>query len=248
MILTIKHKFNIYRRFEQDIWGICYTDVRYEKNSLKEFYQGLKPLYEIKSPYLNFFYKLYYERRKNYEVNQRRYIYRLDIIPKKRVFKDFKKRFMSIRITRLYFLTFQDHQFRRLFKKASKMDGNLESNYCHMLECRLPSIVYRMNLLSSPFQIIRFVKSGNLFVNFFPVKHVNSTVPVGQFITINLEVKDYLKNKLLHRLSKKAVLFPTPGYLFISYKFFFCYILKYPTKKDLVYPIALDIQRITGYY
>lgn len=117
MILTIKHKFSIYRKFEQDIWGICFTDVRVKD------YSSAKSLRDIRSPYLRFFYKLYYEKRKSREVDQRRYVYRLDVIPTKRVYKNVKKRFISIRITRLYFLTFQDYQFRRLFKRASKMDG-----------------------------------------------------------------------------------------------------------------------------
>lgn len=28
----------------------------------------------------------------------------------------------------------------------------------------------------------------------------------------------------------------------------FAYLYKYPSKKDLIYPIPIDIQRITGYY
>ena len=34
----------------------------------------------------------------------------------------------------------------------------------------------------------------------------------------------------------------------ISYKFVFAFMIKKPTKNSLVYPINLDIQRITGYY
>lgn len=120
MILTIKHKFNIYRRFEQDIWGMCYTDTRIKQLKNVKHFEDVKL---VKSPYFKFFYKLYYERKKKWELNRRRYIYRLDIIPFKRIRKKFKKRFLSIRLTRLYFLTFQDHQFRKLFKRSTKMDG-----------------------------------------------------------------------------------------------------------------------------
>lgn len=120
MILTIKHKFNIYRRFEQDIWGICYTDTRVKQLKIVTQLEDVK---KIKSPYFRFFYKLYYEKKKRWELNKRRYIYRLDILPVKRKRKHFKKRFLSIRLTRLYFLTFQDYQFRKLFKRATKMDG-----------------------------------------------------------------------------------------------------------------------------
>lgn len=120
MILTIKHKFNIYRRFEQDIWGMCYTDTRRKQLKTIKHFEDVKL---VKSPYFKFFYKLYYEKRKHWEFRRRRYIYRLDIIPFRRIRKNFKKRFLSIRLTRLYFLTFQDYQFRKLFKRAAKMDG-----------------------------------------------------------------------------------------------------------------------------
>lgn len=99
-----------------------------------------------------------------------------------------------------------------------------------------------------PFQIIRFVKSGNLFLDFKPVRYVNYSVPLGRFITINPRLHNYLKLKLLYRLRKRAVLFTVPKFLFVSYKFFYSYIMKLPMRKDFVYPISLDIQRITGYY
>lgn len=31
MVLTIKHKLTIYKRFQQDIWGYCYSDLNCEK-------------------------------------------------------------------------------------------------------------------------------------------------------------------------------------------------------------------------
>lgn len=135
MVLTIKHKFTIYRRFEQDIWGYCYTDDRCEyiySNAKKYGRAGRKarPLklnfgdvYKLKSPYLRFFYKLWWERRKLAYRRKRRYVYCFDSPTAFRRRRKFNWRFVSIRLTRLYFLTFQDYQFRKLFRRASKMDG-----------------------------------------------------------------------------------------------------------------------------
>jgi hypothetical protein len=44
------------------------------------------------------------------------------------------------------------------------------------------------------------------------------------------------------------LLFNFPRYLFISWKHWYLYILKKPKKRDIVYPISIDVQRITGYY
>jgi hypothetical protein len=34
----------------------------------------------------------------------------------------------------------------------------------------------------------------------------------------------------------------------MSWQYYFLYMLRKPRKKDFVYPIAIDIQRITGFY
>lgn len=246
MVLTVKHRFSIYKRYESDIWGIMYTD----KEALTIIKSRRKSNIEklIKSPYLKFFFKLYQEKQKKWEMARRRYIYRLDIMPPVRRRRMFNKRFVSVRLTRLYFLTFQDYQFRKMFKRAAKMDGNLEMNYCYMLEGRLLSVVYRSNFLSNIFQIIRFIKENNVCIDFKANNSINTYVKVGKFLTFNNNIGDKLLLDFKRRLKSKAVLFTIPRYMFISYKFIFFLLIAYPTKRDLVYPISLDIQRITGYY
>jgi len=154
----------------------------------------------FKSPYLKFFYKLYDAKQKFRELNKRRYIYRLDIMPVYRKIKKFKKRFVSIRVTRLYFLTFQDYQFRKLFRRASKMDGNMELNYCHLLEGRLLAIVYRTNLLNNMFEIIRYIRHGNVFVDFQCIRSVNFPVPVGKILTFSEKTVRRIRVSLKRRL------------------------------------------------
>lgn len=99
-----------------------------------------------------------------------------------------------------------------------------------------------------PFEIIRFIRDGRVFLEFKKVTFVNFPIPVSKLITINKTFEPKIKFFLKKRLRLKAILFNIPRFLFISYKFMFIYLAKYPTKKDLIYPIPLDIQRITGYY
>lgn len=103
-------------------------------------------------------------------------------------------------------------------------------------------------LFKYPFEIIRFIRDGNVFVDFKCVSYVNFPVPIGRFVTINKSLEARIKTFLKKRLRIKAVLFNVPRFFFVSYKFMFAYLLRYPAKKDLIYPIPLDIQRITGYY
>lgn len=87
-----------------------------------------------------------------------------------------------------------------------------------------------------------------MFLEFKNVRFVNFPVPIGKFVTINKSLEPRIKSFLKRRLRFRAVLFNTPRFLFVSYKFMFAYLYKYPSKKDLIYPIPIDIQRITGYY
>jgi hypothetical protein len=57
----------------------------------------------------------------------RRYIYRIDIITHTVKKRRKNMRFLSLRLARLYFITLQDYQFRSIFRRASKLDGNLDN-------------------------------------------------------------------------------------------------------------------------
>jgi ribosomal protein S4 len=236
MILLIKHKCRFYRRFELDIWGLSYIDI---KATNKNF---------MKSWYLRFFFKIYLEKIERRWKKRRRYIYRIDIIDIIKRKKKFNKRWVSIRLTRLYFLTLQNYQFRILFNKAKKLNGDLETNYCFLLECRLLPLFYRTNFIIDLFKIIKFIKENKVLINFKCQNYLNSIVNLGSIITFKKSQKKFIKYLLLKRLKLKAILFNTPQYLFVSFRFFFGFLLKKPKRNNFVYPINIDIQRISGYY
>jgi len=73
-------------------------------------------------------------------------------------------------------------------------------------------------------------------------------VPIGKFLTFCSRSWPRLIYDLALRLRQKVVSSTPPRYMFISYEFNFLYLLRLPVKRDLVYPIAVDIQRLTGYY
>ena len=155
---------------------------------------------------------------------------------------------IKYRFTRLYFLTLQDHQFRNIFKKASKLTGNLELNYCYYLECRTITIIYRTNFLANIFNCIMFIKRNRLFINNYPINYINAVIPVNSLIKPSEIWIPWIKYHLYKRIILKSILFNTPKFLFISFRFWLVFLLKKPKRNDLVYPISIDIQRISGYY
>ena len=258
MVLTVKHKFSIYRKYQLDIWGIVKTDWHWSSIqaflNLKETRERISPIKRvflfkhIKSYYVKFFFNLRLNRELRKKKSAKRYVYILEKAPIRKWYKKTNWRFVSIRITRLYYFSFQDYQFRKLFRRATKMDGNMESNYLHLIEGRMLGIVYRTNLLRNMFRIVDYIKGGNVFIEGKCINTINTRVPISKFIFFNLKHQDLFLYKLKRRLFAKTVLFNIPRFLFISYKFFFCFLHRLPRKIDLVYPIYLDMYRLTGYY
>lgn len=254
MILTVKHKFSLYRKFQIDIWGVFYTDIRaikylrkklpWDKRKKLEF-KGVK---RIKSPYIRFFYKLNKKTRPNRKKRFRRYIYRLDILPVFRKYRSYNDRFVSVRVTRLYYLNYRDTQFRKLFKNCLKKAGNLEENYYYLLEGRLLSIFYRTNYIANIFELIKFIKDGRIYINFKKHNLLNTPVPTYKYITFENKYKKRFLYLFKRRLKAKAVLFNIPRFMFISYHFSYFYLYRLPKKDDLVYPIAIDAERLVNFH
>jgi hypothetical protein len=236
MILLIKKKGNYYRRFKLYLWCLIFC---YENNSKENHHR---------SWILRFFLKIYKKKIEKWWQNKKRYIYRIDIIDIPKKIKKWNKRWLSIRLCRLYFLTLQDHQFRNIFKKASKLTGNLELNYCYYLECRTITIIYRTNFLANIFNCIMFIKRNRLFINNYPINYINAVIPVNSLIKPSEIWIPWIKYHLYKRIILKSILFNTPKFLFISFRFWLVFLLKKPKRNDLVYPISIDIQRISGYY
>ena len=98
------------------------------------------------------------------------------------------------------------------------------------------------------FFIVDFIKNNNIFIDGKCVNTINSRVLVGKFVYINKTMFQIIRRSLIRRIMAKRILFFTPKYLFVSYRFFFFYLYRLPKKTDLPFTINLDIQRLTGYF
>lgn len=151
MVLLVKHKFSIYKKYKLDIWGLTYTTsdilslLRKRNHKLKPIRWRMRKLWFtavndgiqdmpilhltylrfIPNLLLRFFFKLFVLKKRRRRVRFQRYVFRLDTREKWFKRKRWNKRFVSIRITRLYFINLQDYQFRKLFRKAAKLSGHL---------------------------------------------------------------------------------------------------------------------------
>jgi ribosomal protein S4 len=109
-----------------------------------------------------YFYSQHLIRQKKKQYKYRKFIY--DIIFYRPVAKTMflKKRFASLRLVKMYYIMLTYKHLQKLAKKAKRMEGLFEANYFFLLECRLPSLMYRSALIGNMFEALKFVKANNV--------------------------------------------------------------------------------------
>lgn len=83
-----------------------------------------------------------------------------------------------------------EKQFRKVFNKASKMQGNTGVNFLRLLEMRLDNLVYRLGFATTRAQARQLVNHGHFLVNGKKVDIPSYTVSVGDQISLKETSKD----------------------------------------------------------
>jgi hypothetical protein len=71
-------------------------------------------------------------------------------------------RHLSFQLVRLFYIMYSYKQLSKLIKKAKRSDAVFGYTFMLLMECKLPSFVYRSSLFSNMFESIDFIKSSNL--------------------------------------------------------------------------------------
>ena len=91
---------------------------------------------------------------------QKRFIYRIDVIKPRRKRRFIKKRFLTLRIVKLFYLTLTYKDFNKIAFNSSKKDGSFENHFFLALEGRLISFLYRTSFVSNMFESLHYVKNS----------------------------------------------------------------------------------------
>jgi hypothetical protein len=84
------------------------------------------------------------------------------------------------------------------------------------------TIAYRLNISSDIFWLLNFIKEGcNFFLESRVLSVLNIILPIGKMITIRKKWHMKVAKQIVKRIKTKTLLFPTPKFLYASYKFFF---------------------------
>jgi ribosomal protein S4 len=110
-------------------------------------------------------YKIFFSEHKKYFVKRHFYV---PFIYEPRIYNVVHRRikkgaeYLSLQLVRLFYIIYTFKQLRQLIKKAKRSDDVFEVKFLLLMECKLPSFIYRSSFFSNMFESINFIKSGNL--------------------------------------------------------------------------------------
>jgi len=154
MVIVVKNKLLLYRRFKVDIWGLCKSHMvfsskrgsNYRSKYLVDssvisrslpYYMRFVSNNRIKRICVQF---LTIREKRIIMSYERRYNYVYDLSQSKQfeiVYK-LKKDFAEIRLFQYFYVIFRYRHFRRITRKARRKLGLFESWFMYYLECTLP--------------------------------------------------------------------------------------------------------------
>ena len=227
-----KNRLNIIR-----IYSILYTNLLFKifKTGILRKLTRLFMFFLEKKSFKD---KIYYRAPFIYEMRDR-------WVNKKKYYA--QSQFASLRITRLFYIIYTYRQLKNLCKKAKRKDGLFEQNYLLLMECKLPSFIYRSSFISNMFDSFKFVKRGNVWINKTFIIYIHYTVKPFDIVGFRILSKSFIYWNFFKRLRRKAFIFLLPSFIYFSIVFLILLFLRIPSKKDIINPISLDMYRLANY-
>jgi ribosomal protein S4 len=159
-----------------------------------------------------------------------------------------KPTFLAVRLVRLFYLTYNYRQLRKIILGAHGKVGFYEENLAIALESRLMCFLYRTGFVSSLFSSIDFIKAVTVLINNVFIEFIHYKVLVGDLLTFGHYGRAILFLRLIKRLRKRAAFFPHAPFLFISFHLLCAYYLRPPRMSELIFPVRLDLHSVVNYF
>ncbi len=137
-----------------------------------------------------------------------------------------------------------EKQFRNIFALAQKMKGNTGENFIGLLESRLDTVVYRMNIAPTIFAARQLVSHGHIKLNGKKADIASIRLKEGDVI----EVKESVKQIPLIQESVSKQGQTTPGYLSFDVPSLTGKYLRVPALSDVPYPFEAEVHLVIELY
>ena len=163
---------------------------------------------------------------------------------KRRKLSDYALQLAAKQKLRRYYANMTERQFRRAYETASRQRGDTAENLIGLLERRLDTVVYRVNLAPTPFASRQLVNHGHVLVNGKRVNIPSYQVREGDTI----EVAERSRN---HPHMLESVQHPerdVPEYLTFDSNGLKAQFVRTPKLSDVPYPVQMEPNLVIEYY
>lgn len=127
-----------------------------------------------------------------------------------------------------------EKQFRHIYEKAEKMEGQAGSNLLTLLELRLDNVAYRMGLSMTRREARQLVSHGHFNVNGARVDIPSYRVKVGDVIALRENSKKSVKFKEIVEATNGRLI---PTWLEVDKENLTAKVVRLPVKEDLDYEV-----------
>jgi small subunit ribosomal protein S4 len=264
MTKRVRRKYKLLRFYQEDLWGKLSTSLKFKKvkinklldtvlkekiffkSEIQKEKQRLKEKYGIQKKYSKkkrFSYRAYRESLRAFIRNLKStylrpiFNFRTDVgKPKRktRIISRFGRRLKNRQKLRKFSSnTMTVRQFRNYLKKARK-HVTMVLFFFRILESRLDTLIYRLNLIETPAEGRQLINHGNFLINgkisIFPSSNFSL------FDVFSVLNKKYFYQKILNSFQRKIIFKNIPIYIEINFRIMSAVIYMNPIPSKISYP------------
>lgn len=163
---------------------------------------------------------------------------------KRRKLSDYALQLAAKQKLRRYYANMTERQFRRMYEEASRMRGDTAENLIGLLERRLDTVIYRVNLAPTPFAARQLVNHGHVLVNGRRVNIPSYQVREGDTIEIAERSKSH--PHMLESVQRPER--DVPDYLQFDSRALKAQFVRTPKLQDVPYPVQMEPKLVIEYY
>lgn len=227
-------KFQVYKKYNSDLWGILYNTGKRCRVVRKLFY--LFHSFPVKFPRVKFFStpkrKLITLKNRSFfkKRNQRPDFFQVLCNLKFSFFggrksrpgygSRYKKRKFALRRLKIFYGNYSWHHLLKYLKKKTRgnSSGRNELALLNLFESKLCTILFRSTFFLNIAECCTMIRLGNVLVNYKPIFCPNFLLQNFDFISFSLYLQKKLKKFIFFRLCFFRYLFGPPAYIEVNFK------------------------------
>lgn len=143
-----------------------------------------------------------------------------------------------------YYGNITERQFRRIFAEAARRKGDKSENLISLLESRLDTVVYRMNMVPTPFAARQLVNHKHVTVNGNVVNIPSYRCKPGDVI----EVREKAKNIPMVATAIEKKERELPAYITLDESGMKGTYTRLPVSDEVPYPVQMNANLVIEFY